>query len=214
MKTVGTILRDARLARKVSLEQAEAATKIRVKFLAGIESDDYSSLPSLSYAKGFVKNYSEYLGLDSTTVLAFFRRQTTDVTRTSLLPHREQPSLNKSLVQLTPSRFLASILIGLVLIFLGYLGLQYGKINSPPPLTLTSPANQLVVSDPRVDVLGSTDSDATVTVNGLSVLVRGDGKFFDQVQLDAGVNKITIVATSRFGKATTITREVGLQLPQ
>lgn len=211
MKTVGSILRDARCARKISLEQAEAATKIRVKFLVGIESDDYTSLPSLSYAKGFVKNYSEYLGLDSVTVLAFFRRQTTDVTRASLLPHREQSALNKSWVQLTPARFLAIILVVLVLVFLGYLGLQYGKINSPPSLSLTSPANQLIVSDPRVDVLGSTDPDATVTVNGVSVLIRGDGKFFDQVDLSTGVNKITVVATSRFGKMTTIVREVGLQ---
>lgn len=213
MKTVGSILQEARIAKKITLDQSEKATKIRVKFLEGIERDDYSGLPSVSYAKGFVKNYAEYLGLDSARVLAFFRRQTTDVTRASILPKREQPALNKSLVQLTPGRFLAIILGTLVLIFLGYLSLQYRKINAPAALTIESPTNQLVVSERRVDVLGRTGSDATVTVNGVSVLVRGDGKFFDQVTLEPGVNKITIVATSRFGKMTTVTREVGLQLP-
>ena len=64
MKTVGSILREARVAKKLTLKEAEAATKFREKFLENIESDDYSRLPSLSYAKGFVKNYSEYLGLD------------------------------------------------------------------------------------------------------------------------------------------------------
>ncbi len=101
-----------------------------------------------------------------------------------------------------------------MLIFLGYLGLQYRKINQPASLSVESPTNQLVVRERRVDVLGRTDADATVTVNGISVLVRGDGKFFDQVSLDPGVNKITITATSRFGKTTTIVREVGLQLPE
>lgn len=211
---MGFILHEARIAKKISLEQAEVATKIRAKFLEGIEKDEYSTLPSISYAKGFVKNYAEYLGLDAATVLAFFRRQTTDVPRASLLPQKEPVALNRSLLQLTPGRFLAIVLGSLVLIFLGYLGLQYGKISVPASLSITSPANQFVTHERRIDVLGNTDPDSTVTVNGVSVLVRGDGKFFDQVSLDPGVNKITVVATSRFGKTTTIVREVGLQLPQ
>ncbi|MCX6791518.1 MAG: helix-turn-helix domain-containing protein, partial [Candidatus Gottesmanbacteria bacterium] len=174
---------------------------------------DYSSLPYLSYAKGFVKNYSEYLGLDSSKVLAFFRRQTAEVTRSSLLPKGVSEPMGTSLFQLTPGKFLAGILIALVLIFLGYLGLQYGKLNQPPGLSVDAPANQLVVHERRVDILGKTDPDATITVNGINILVRADGKFFDQTPLDIGPNKITIIATSRFGKTTTIVREVGLQLP-
>lgn len=214
MKTVGSILKEARTAKKITLKDAESATRIREKFLAGIESDDYSSLPSISYAKGFVKNYAEYLGLDSTRVLAFFRRQTNEVSKSSLLPKREQIALNKSAIRLTPGRFIAIVLASLVIIFLGYLGLQYRKLNLPPALSIDTPANQLVTHERRTDVLGNTDPDATVTVNGISVLVRSDGKFFDQVTLEPGVNKITVVATSRFGKTTQLTREVGLQLPE
>src|SRR4030042_4973676 len=118
MKTVGSILKEARAAKNITLNQAETATKIRLKFLQAIESDDYTVLPSLSYAKGFVKNYSEYLGLDSDMVLAFFRRQTAEVTRSSLLPKRVSEPLNNSWFQLTPGKFLAAILIPLVLIFL------------------------------------------------------------------------------------------------
>ena len=70
-----------------------------------------------------------------------------------------------------------------------------------------------MTTDKRVDVLGQTDPDATVTVNGFSVVVRSDGKFFSQVVLETGVNTLTVVATSRFGKATTVTRKVGLQQP-
>ncbi len=213
MKTVGGILQEARVGKNLTLAEAEVATKIRLKFLQAIEGDDYSQLPSLSYAKGFVKNYSEYLGLDSHMVLAFFRRQTTEVSKSSLLPTRNAESLNKSWIQLTPGRFLAFILVGLVLIFLAYLGLQYRKLNQPPTLVVDAPKNQLVVHERRVDILGETDTDATVTINGINILVRGDGKFFDQASLEPGVNKITIVATSRFGKATTVVREVGLQLP-
>ncbi|MEK7119144.1 MAG: helix-turn-helix domain-containing protein [Patescibacteria group bacterium] len=213
MKTAGAILREARLAKKISLETVEQSTKIRLKFLQAIEADDFSKLPSLGYAKGFVKNYSEYLGLDSNTVLAFFRRETQDVTRASLLPKGLADPLNKPLFHLTPGRFLAMLIAALGVLFFVYFGFQYRRLYQSPPLTIEKPANESVTTEKRIDVLGRTDSDATVTVNGVSVLVRSDGRFFDQITLGPGVNTITIVATSRFGKATTVTRNVGLQQP-
>lgn len=213
MKTVGSILKEQRLGKQLTLEQVEKATKIRVRFLEAIEADDYRPLPSLSYAKGFVKNYSDYLGLDSEVTLAFFRRQTTETTRSAILPKGVSEPLNKTLFQLTPARFIALIVVVLIGAFLAYFGLQYRHLQQAPNLTVDSPAHQAVISERRVDVLGITDPDATVTVNGVTVLVRGDGKFFDQVTLEPGVNKITIVSTSRFGKSTTVVREVGLQLP-
>ncbi len=213
MKTVGGILREARVSRHYSLEQVEAATKIRCKFLEAIESDDYSKLPSLAYAKGFVKNYSAYLGLDSDTVLAFFRRQTSEIPRATLLPKGMTEPLNKPWFYLTPGRFLGLVIALLATVFLFYFGVQYRRLNQSPRLTIESPKDQTMTTDKRVDVLGQTDPDATVTVNGFSVVVRSDGKFFSQVVLETGVNTLTVVATSRFGKATTVTRKVGLQQP-
>jgi cytoskeletal protein RodZ len=210
MKTAGSILREARLAQNISLETVEKATKIRVRFLEAIEADTYEGLPSLSYAKGFIKNYSDFLGLDSRRVLAFFRRQNTDAPKSSILPKGVSEPLNRSTFQLTPGRFVTVLVGGLVGLFLVYLGFQYQGLRRAPGLDIESPTNQAVVSERRVDILGKTDPDATVTINGISVLVRSDGKFFDQVNLDPGVNVITIVATSRFGKTTTVTREVGL----
>ena len=61
MKTVGSILKEAREAKRFSLDQVEQATKIRRNFLEAIEGDAYHVLPSVSYAKGFVKNYAGYL---------------------------------------------------------------------------------------------------------------------------------------------------------
>ena len=211
MKTVGQVLRDSRVLRGYTIGDVEQGTKIRSKFLEAIEADDFSKLPSLSYAKGFVKNYSDFLGLDSNKTLAFFRRQTNETPKSSLLPRGMEEPLNRSLFQLTPGRFVALIIIGLVTLFLLYLGFQYRALQQPPTLTIDSPVNHAVVSDPRLQILGKTDQDATVTINGVSVLVRGDGKFFDQVALDPGVNTFTIIATSRLGKSTTIVRDIGVK---
>lgn len=211
MKTVGSILKEAREAKHLTFEQIEVAIKIRAKFLEAIEEDDYRTLPSVAYAKGFVKNYGEFLGIPTETTLAFFRRQTKDVARSAILPKGVTEPLNRTWFQLTPGKFLLFLIVGLVTIFLSYLGMQYRQIQSPPRITLEAPENNTVSSTRKIELLGTTDQDATVTVNGVSVFVRSDGKFFDQVSLDPGNNTITIVSSSRFGKISTVTRSVSFQ---
>lgn len=207
MQTVGSMLKEARLGKGYTLKHVEVSTKIREKFLEAIERDDYTLLPSISYAKGFVKNYSEFLKLDSSRVLAFFRRQSKDVPKSSLLP--PQPlRTNVTFFQLTPTRFILFLVGGIIGVFFLYFFVQYRAIQSPPFLSIESPKENISTNESRIDMLGTTDSDATIVINGVSVLVRGDGKFFDQVSLQPGNNTITIVSTSRFGKTSTLTRTV------
>src|SRR5689334_3543842 len=68
----GPILREARLRKGVSLMEAQQATKIRQSFLAALEEDDYSILPPPVYVRGFIKNYSTYLGLDGQEMVLLF----------------------------------------------------------------------------------------------------------------------------------------------
>lgn len=211
MKTVGSILKEARAGKHLSFDDVERSTKIRAKFIEAIEADDYNKLPSVFYAKGFVKNYAEFLGLNSNTILAFFRRQTTEVSKTSILPKGVAEPLNRPLLRLTPGRFLALVLVGLVAAFLLYFGLQYRNLQSAPKLIIDTPKEQFISHDRKLEIFGKTDSDATVTVNGVSVIVRSDGSFFDQLTLSPGINQITVVATSRYGKSVTVKREVAYQ---
>lgn len=68
-KSVGFVLREARIARQISLEQASKDTKIHLNILKNIEADDISSLGAV-YAKSFLRIYSEYLGLDKQDVVS------------------------------------------------------------------------------------------------------------------------------------------------
>ncbi len=61
---IGPNLEQARKDRGLSLEEAEHATKIRKRYLDGLERDDYGVLPDGVYARGFLKTYANYLGLD------------------------------------------------------------------------------------------------------------------------------------------------------
>jgi cytoskeletal protein RodZ len=63
-KTVGEMLRAAREARKLSVEQVNRETKISVQTIQALEADDFGAFPSETYVKGFVRTYAEFLGLD------------------------------------------------------------------------------------------------------------------------------------------------------
>jgi cytoskeleton protein RodZ len=61
---IGRILEHKRKEQGLSLEEVEQATKIRKRYLTGLEHDDYAVLPDAVYARGFLKTYANYLGLD------------------------------------------------------------------------------------------------------------------------------------------------------
>jgi cytoskeleton protein RodZ len=67
--SLGQRLREARLARSLSVEEAAQSTRIRARFLVAIENGDYEALPSAAQARGFVRAYAGYLGLDPLTLL-------------------------------------------------------------------------------------------------------------------------------------------------
>jgi cytoskeleton protein RodZ len=65
MFSVGETLKRARLEQSLDLCAVAALTKINVKYLEAIESDDRSSLPSGFFYKSFVDQYARSLSLDT-----------------------------------------------------------------------------------------------------------------------------------------------------
>lgn len=72
---VGEILRRTRVYYGQSLEQVEAILRIRATQLDAIEKGDLEQLPGRVYAIGFVRAYSEYLGLDGDKMVHLFKTQ-------------------------------------------------------------------------------------------------------------------------------------------
>jgi cytoskeleton protein RodZ len=61
---IGRYLEQTRKERGLSLKEVEQATKIRKRYLTGLERENYTILPDAVYARGFLKTYANYLGLD------------------------------------------------------------------------------------------------------------------------------------------------------
>lgn len=72
---IGALLEQRRLERGLSLRDVEQATKIRTRYLEGLEREDYGALPDAVYVQGFLKTYANFLGLDGEQLSREFRER-------------------------------------------------------------------------------------------------------------------------------------------
>jgi len=61
----GETLRKERERQKLTIQDIEQGTSIRSAYIEALENGDYDKLPGEVYAKGFVKNYANFLNLDA-----------------------------------------------------------------------------------------------------------------------------------------------------
>lgn len=70
---IGEQLRNARLAKGLTLQDAEEATKIRSKYLEALENEQFDALPGKVYVIAFIRNYARYLGLDDNDLVQQYK---------------------------------------------------------------------------------------------------------------------------------------------
>jgi cytoskeleton protein RodZ len=63
-QTIGQRLKAEREEQRLTLEKVFEATRIRVQYLQALEADDLSVMPSPVQARGYLRNYAEFLGFD------------------------------------------------------------------------------------------------------------------------------------------------------
>jgi len=70
MAELGRVLLQARVARGLTIEDAERDTRISKRYLEALEREDFSAFPAPFYARAFLRTYAQYLGLDAAQLLA------------------------------------------------------------------------------------------------------------------------------------------------
>ena len=68
----GSILKEIRERQGIPLQEIAEETRINITYLQYIESDRYKSLPAEVYLKGYLEQYTKFIGLDPTQVIEKF----------------------------------------------------------------------------------------------------------------------------------------------
>jgi len=197
MLTVGEILRTTREKKNLTLQQVEKHSRIRAKFLAAIEENNWSSFTSKIYITGLIKNYAKFLDLDENKMLAFFRRDYERLEET----HFKKRISTSSLMPETRT----VIYIGLAIIFLlfvTYFGYQVKIYLTPPKVTIVSPQKNTFRSTEKIHIIGRTEKEATINIYGDRVYQNKEGVFEYDFPMNKGKNELVVEVTGANGKKT------------
>lgn len=207
---VGQRLRHKREWQHQSLLEIARELKITEKSLRAIEEHDLEKLPALVYARGFVKLYAEYVGLDPKQLVADFTAeyQVAKVSREQKITPQQLRSFRRAPFTLTPK--LVAVIVGIfvALMALSYLFFEVRGFTRAPALSLDSPADNTRIKGENVSVQGKTDPSAEVKINGEKTFVQNDGSFSEVISVGPGLNKIRVSAKSIGGKERVLEREV------
>lgn len=197
MITAGEVLKNKRELLKKNLDRVSADTKIQKRFLEYIENNQFEYFDSEVFLTGFIKIYAKYLDLDTSKVLALYRRSNPNKATRNTTNKKEGPKPLKKLKKkptLEP-KLIITILLGVFLLAIfAYIGFQIYKFQRPPSLEITSPIPDSEVQTKDVLVEGKTDLESIIEVNGTAVETNEQGEFNYEVTLKEGLNTITIKA--------------------
>jgi cytoskeletal protein RodZ len=166
MFEIGATLREARERRQLTWEQVEADTKIRAKYLRALEEEEFDSLPSGTYVRGFLRAYASYLGLDGRLFVdeyasRFGTRHDDELFRR----RRERPMTQR---RESSSAVLVALIAVVAIGVLFFVAWRFGPGESPTPApnvvteTLTTGLNANPATTPQTTA-ATTDASARRT---------------------------------------------------
>lgn len=190
MAELGNTLSRARRARGITLEDVERDTHVSRRYLLALESEDFSIFPAPVYARGFLRTYARYLGLNPEELVRVFPNGDLTVDITPL------PTVMRPTSQLINVNW---IVAGLVMIFLlgaGLLLLRGGDdptVVGDPSRTNTAIAG---ASNGVTQPLGAASPAAAV--QGKTIGPVGAGLFPDFVGADVA-SSLAVLRDNQLG---------------
>jgi cytoskeletal protein RodZ len=223
---VGDRLRDAREAKGVDLFRVERDIKIRSKFLAALEDGDFADLPGDVYARGFLRNYASYLGLDADEVEEEWRREAGAATPVRELAFVGPRPLTMRRGIVFQRSHLAIVGVVIIVAVVGiYFGYQVTRFLSYPTVGVTSPDTARITLPSGTDgypLTGTSTPGATIQISWNSqaaktTIADETGHWSYTAILQPGANQFDITAenldTSHASKTQKVIIEVEVVTP-
>lgn len=202
--TLGEKLKQVREKANVSLNEISKNTKIRKFYLEMLEEGHFEKLPPDVYVRGFLNSYAEYLGIEPSDVMKLYEKER-GIQRSMKKSQAggEKKIEKKKKFELPTIVFTPKVFTGFlfaVLVILGgvYFYREVGEFSKAPRLVVLQPAENFSLEGSSVEVVGLTDKEGKIRINGQPVFVSDKGEFKETVSLQNGVNEIEIKAINRF----------------
>jgi hypothetical protein len=210
-ETVGQVLARVRGERRLSLSSAAIKTKIPLWYLSALEEGDHARLADDVYSRIWFKAYCTYLGLDAGRAFAAHQNE-----RRRFSPHFEKQRIDRhpktavpasrtiDMPRMIRTTLLAGVAVTVAIYFVGSLK----RIVAPPSITLSTPTDGFVTTQRSLSIEGRTEQEVTLVINGKQIAVDESGSFRDSIDLQEGLNTITVTGSKKHSKSMSVSRRV------
>jgi len=147
MESIGDIIKQEREKRGLSVREVHEATKITPQNISALEEDRFDYFPNKVYARAFLRDYANFLGLDSAALLTRYESEWNVTREPDVAPVVSGPSAWRTVGYV----FLSLIVLG-VLAVTGYFGwTAYEKKGITPtvPVASSKPHKEEVATLPK-----------------------------------------------------------------
>jgi cytoskeleton protein RodZ len=186
---IGSSLRAAREQRQLQLPQIEHATRIRAKYLIALEEERFDVLPGTAYAKGFLRTYADFLGLDGAQFVDEFNER---------FAPEELPEAAPPVRIQRPRRLLGSWLV-VIPLAVG-VGLFVWRTVGGGGHTPTHPHPAVVASVPHVRLRASVAPPRAKPTQARLVLAASRGPCWLTVRLGSAAGQVLYERTLEPGR--------------
>ena len=214
IEILGDILRDKRKSLNIDLDFASKSLMIDKSYLTAFESSEYHKLPSDTYSLQYLKKYGGFLKLDYLKLKELYLKEKDLFLKAG--DFKPKDSVNFTLKKkISPLYFLILpkiwrniIIASIILSIFIYFGWTVKKMYTPPFLDISSPENNYVTSKRNIEIVGQTQKEVTILINGQEVLSDQNGNFNKSIDLQKGINIIKISAFTKHSRENVEYRKV------
>jgi hypothetical protein len=207
-KSLSELLNEAIEAQGLDIKKLSELTDIPMHYLTALSESDFSKLPAIPYARGYLMRIAEVMRIDKNLLLRAYKQELSFKTLKSSGPEDKLPSNRFASKH---SRYRKNlIIIGAILVLVVGYGLwRIDDFLGTPKIEIISPAaDNFIVNDPSIKLLGIINAKDKLTINGEEVLTGENGKFEKDFSLQTGVNSVEFKIKRFLGKESIIIRQV------
>lgn len=229
LASFGEELRREREIRGISLKEIADATKISKRFLEALERNDHRTLPAPVFTRGFVREYSRYVGLNAEEMVNRYNFASAKDDRIEKPPQVEKyPQTPPRDISPKPPRkrgippvyarvdrnLIAALFIAVLLAGVAYWAVQYRRAEQDVP-SETPPVTTSAVIPPPLVPPKQVNDDSTLrlaveVVENAWVVLEADGKTIVNAEMVRGERR-TFEANEAF-RFRNIGNAAGLRL--
>jgi cytoskeleton protein RodZ len=185
LSTIGEALRSAREGQGKSIQDAAAATHIRSSYLEALEADRFEDLGGHVYAKGFLRSYAAWLGIDAAPLVDEYR----ELERAEAKVVERVPAGigNLGYRQRGPNWLVIGLVaFAVVLVAVVYQFLSPGRDNANDPSLLARAPAATATTAPSPDTTAPADT-TTPPGDGVKLVLRYVASSWTLVEADGKV---------------------------